>query len=301
MNNNSYNNSFNKSYNKSFNNRNNNNRNNNNRSNNKNNKSFNSNKSYNRSYNKSYGSSENTFNNYKNNNSVSQSNSNNDPLASWKKKNNEKNDTNKRWERVGYISRESTSSKSEDIRQPETQKQFYKYIQEEIDKIDFTQIKEHTLDPILASLRKLREGIVSAGLINEFNIEVFELSSRISLKARNFEELWKSLSYLISTLYEKYEYKNNAEIKDNRAEYIKYYLLYLICYIPPVDIDKSLVGNPQEVLSIYNSLSPELKQKSEITFVYDILTLFNVAPINYIRFKELYKIASDNDKIILQV
>ncbi|OUM69656.1 hypothetical protein PIROE2DRAFT_57219 [Piromyces sp. E2] len=148
--------------------------------------------------------------------------------------------------------------------------------------------------------RKLREGIVSAGLINEFNIEVFELSSRISLKARNFEELWKSLSYLISTLYEKYEYKDDIEIKDNRAEYIKYYLLYLICYIPPVDVDKSLIGNPQEVLSVYNSLSPDIKQKSEIAFVYDILTLFNVTPINYIRFNEIYKTASDNDKIIIQ-
>jgi len=207
----------------------------------------------------------------------------------------------KKWERVGYISRESTNNKSEDLRQPETQKQFYNYILEEIDKIDFTQIKEHTLDPVLASLRKLREGIVSAGLINEFNIEVFELSSRISLKARNFEELWKSLSYLISTLYEKYEYGNETKIKDNRAEYIKYYLLYLICYIPPVNIDKSLIGNPQEVLSVYNSLSQELKQKSEIAFVYDLLTLFNVAPINYVRFSEIYKIASDNDKIIIQV
>ncbi|ORX58570.1 hypothetical protein BCR36DRAFT_580177 [Piromyces finnis] len=302
MNNNFSNNSYNNSNNKSFNNTNNRNRN-NTRNNNKNNKKSNTsnNKSYIKTYNRSFNSSESNVNNYKkNNDSFKKSNVNNDPLASWKKKSNGDNDNNKRWERVGYISRESINTKSEDLRQPEIQKQFYKYILEEIDKIDLIQIKEHTLDPVLASLRKLREGIVSAGQINEFNIEVFELSSRMSLKAKNFEELWKSLSYLITTLYKNYEYRNNTTQNDNRAEYIKYYLLYLICRIPPVNVNKSLIGNPQEVLTIYNSLSSYLKNKKEMTFIYNLITLFNIAPINYFRFSELYKKTSDNDKIIMQ-
>ena len=119
------------------------------------------------------------------------------------------------------------------------------------------------------------------------------------MKAKNFEELWKSLSYLISTLYKKYT--GDIEQKNNRAEYIKYYLLYLICYLPPLNVEKSLIGNPQEVLSFYYSLSEELQQTPELTFVYNLMILFNVAPINYIHFKELYKQANDNDKILIQV
>ena len=132
-------------------------------------------------------------------------------------------------------------------------------------------------------------------------IKVFELSSRIALKAKNYEELWKSLSYLISTLYEKHKSNDTEQKNNNRAEYIKYYLLYLICYLPPINIEKSLIGNPQEVLSLYYSLPEELQQTPELTFVYKLLILFNVAPINYIRFTELYKNANDNDKILIQV
>jgi len=199
---------------------------------------------------------------------------------------------------VGYISRGNSNNKCEDLRQPETQKQFYNYILEKIEKVDFENIKECSLDPILASLRKLREGIVSSGEINEFTIEVFELSSRIALKANNFEELWKSLSYLILTLYENFKYEN--EQKNNKAEYIKYYLLYLICYLQPRNIEKTFIGNSQEVLSIYNSLSEELKNSPEISFVYEILILFNVAPINYIEFGKLYDKANEYDRILIQ-
>ena len=128
---------------------------------------------------------------------------------------------------------------------------------------------------------------------------VFELSSRIALKANNFEELWKSLSYLILTLYENFKYEN--EQKNNKAEYIKYYLLYLICYLQPRNIEKTFIGNSQEVLSIYNSLSEELKNSPEISFVYEILILFNVAPINYIEFGKLYDKANEYDRILIQV
>jgi len=297
MNNKSFNKSYNKSFNKSYNN------------NNSNNKSYH--KSYNKSYNRSYNNNNNNTSNFSsntyyntntnnNNNNSFKNDNNNDPLANWRKKGS-RNSRNERWERVGYISRDCNNNKNEDLRQPEIQKQYFKYIQEEIEKIDFSKIEEHTLDPILASLRKLREGIVSSGQKNEFNIEVFELSTRIALKAKNFEELWKSLSYLTLTLYEGEEDVDTTTKKSNKPEYIKYYLLYLICYLPSTNIEKSLIGGSHEFMSRYNLLSEKIKETPEIKFVYELLVLFNVAPINYVRFKELYKRANEYDKILIQV
>ncbi|KAJ3135601.1 hypothetical protein HK101_004106, partial [Irineochytrium annulatum] len=56
-------------------------------------------------------------------------------------------------------------------------------------------------DPVLASFRKLREGIVSAGVKDAFAVEVYEASAGTCLDAGNFAELLKSLTVLVGVLY----------------------------------------------------------------------------------------------------
>ncbi|KAJ3126905.1 hypothetical protein HK100_010024 [Physocladia obscura] len=129
------------------------------------------------------------------------------------------------------------------------------------------------LDSILASLRKLREGILASKEVNDFSIRVYETSVDICLEAGNFAELLKSLTVLVGTMYTRVN-KTVSPKDDRQAEITTLLLLYLICYVPSCKKSKSnsqssalppaSIFESKEVFKLYKKLTPLLQNDARI-------------------------------------
>lgn len=86
--------------------------------------------------------------------------------------------------------------------------------------------------PLVSHFRKLREGVYASNWSNgnhEFTIQVYEWSINASLKAQDFDELFKSLKGLVDELY---VLKRDLE----KPFFTVLYILYFCCFIKNKDI-----------------------------------------------------------------
>ncbi|TPX69666.1 hypothetical protein SpCBS45565_g02348 [Spizellomyces sp. 'palustris'] len=110
------------------------------------------------------------------------------------------------FDRLPLLSRQSDGSNMDALRMraKDIQRRFYDHILEQfnrLQKVDQTERTEYHFDPVLAKLRKLREGITSTAVYDEFAVNVYETSVDVCLLAKNFAELLKSLVQILGTVY----------------------------------------------------------------------------------------------------
>ncbi|KND04295.1 uncharacterized protein SPPG_00028 [Spizellomyces punctatus DAOM BR117] len=110
------------------------------------------------------------------------------------------------FDRLPLLSRQSDGSNMDalSMRAKDIQRRFYDHILEQFErlqKVDPTERTDYHFDPVLAKLRKLREGITSTGVYDEFAANVYETSVDVCLLAKNFAELLKSLVQILGTVY----------------------------------------------------------------------------------------------------
>lgn len=89
-------------------------------------------------------------------------------------------------------------------------------------------LNTHEVADRVLGFRKLREGIVSARRIDAFAIKAYEASVNACLLARNMNELFKSVSYLVETLYDAIPSSSSNSENQGRWRFIEMYAMLLL-------------------------------------------------------------------------
>ncbi|KAJ3316291.1 hypothetical protein HDU76_001913 [Blyttiomyces sp. JEL0837] len=139
------------------------------------------------------------------------------------------------------------TSSEQSVRNRDVQEAFFEHIlgrRKEL--LEGTSITPESYDQIVLLIRKLREGIVSAGVYDAFVVKVYETSVDVCLDAENYAELLKSLSQLVVSIYETID-ASDTEAMARRGEITGLYLMYLICY--PASVYRMAAGDKPDFLS----------------------------------------------------
>ncbi|KAJ3229724.1 hypothetical protein HDU81_005153 [Chytriomyces hyalinus] len=172
-----------------------------------------------------------------------------------------------RFEHLSLVSRSVGES---GLRDRSTQQALFEHLNERIRRFRNTDSSHRTgqsteFDPILASFRKLREGIVSSAAYDTFTIQVYEQSVDLCLEAGNYAELLKSLTHFVTIVYPE-AVASESDIKTPLREYSSLLLLYILCYIPankkPQGDDTKACFDTREFMTLQGSKKRGLNQLS---------------------------------------
>ncbi|KAJ1332674.1 hypothetical protein BSLG_008303 [Batrachochytrium salamandrivorans] len=195
---------------------------------------------------------------------------------------------------------------------------------------------------IVLSIRKLREGIVSSNRLDSFSAIgfihicqlqfanskwlclVYELSANLCLEAKNTAELFKTLVYLVHTLYpalcvDKYPvlvdgtkgYTKQDDTHLTRAEMSGFLLLLLICEIPkelkpnvgarnvPQQSSKQKChGDSFEILRLLSSLPEKITQSAPVVFAMQVYTALS-KNIDFYSLSKLWDAATHTQRMLM--
>ncbi|KAH6567337.1 hypothetical protein BASA82_001182 [Batrachochytrium salamandrivorans] len=177
---------------------------------------------------------------------------------------------------------------------------------------------------IVLSIRKLREGIVSSNRLDSFSVRVYELSANLCLEAKNTAELFKTLVYLVHTLYpalcvDKYPvlvdgtkgYTKQDDTHLTRAEMSGFLLLLLICEIPkelkpnvgarnvPQQSSKQKChGDSFEILRLLSSLPEKITQSAPVVFAMQVYTALS-KNIDFYSLSKLWDAATHTQRMLM--
>ncbi|KAJ3395040.1 hypothetical protein HDU84_004499 [Entophlyctis sp. JEL0112] len=165
------------------------------------------------------------------------------------------------------------------------------------------------LDPVLAALRKLREGIVSAGIMDDFAVRVYEFSVSVCLRAQNYPELLKSLTYLVGVLYPAFQRDTGsdeklADVKGQHAKMTGLLMLYLTCYLPMSAKNSTIrsskvVSESKEVLKLYKSAPISVQTSNSVIRAMDIHRAI-LRDVDFVHFKKLWNQLDPDEQIIVK-
>lgn len=173
--------------------------------------------------------------------------------------------------KYSYISRSTPQVGTPSLLDRDIQLEYYKEIKG---------LQSLNLDNLLARYRKLREGIVaSRAQPDVFILSVYLDSIDLSLKAKNFLELIKALEGALDVL-KAIESVRSREIQE-------YLLLYLITF----------GANTQEFFKFFMRFTGTAKDHE---FSLRVLKALN-DPMAFHDFFTIYKLASDNQRIFLDL
>ncbi|KAI8807959.1 hypothetical protein BJ742DRAFT_810136 [Cladochytrium replicatum] len=203
------------------------------------------------------------------------------------------------------------------------QEEFYAKILEEEAKMGRT-------EKVVAAFRKLREGVTSSNIHDEFAIKVYEHSVDVCLDVDDSTgELIKSLAQLIGTIYPGAEAhipetnpdKNHSLTR--RSEMSKLYLLYVIS-TPPTQVPteprrpstappsrpqsardpqlprRPLHGDINEIMKIYRALPTHIRETEDVQFAMDIFWVLR-SDLDYVRFGMLWRKMGTREKTIMKI
>ncbi|KAJ8323756.1 hypothetical protein QVD99_007081 [Batrachochytrium dendrobatidis] len=215
---------------------------------------------------------------------------------------------------LSFVSRNSNDDGRPSLCDLKVQEDYFQLILEKIG-------KDITIAPdtshIILSLRKLREGIVATSRCDAFAIRVYEQSALACLDTKNNAELFKSLVYLVNTLYP--VISTSIEVSDsssnlastNRSEMSGYLLLLLVCEIPKtkwsttpshsssVQIARQTrYGDSSEILGILYSLPHSIRQSKPVQFTMRVYTAL-VRDIDYVLLSNLWDTATCHQRMLL--
>ncbi|ORY53701.1 hypothetical protein BCR33DRAFT_711055 [Rhizoclosmatium globosum] len=192
------------------------------------------------------------------------------------------------------------------LRNRSTQEAFFTHIQEKLDAfydeerkggVTRGTRKPGALDPILSQLRKLREGVVSLGQIDTFAIHVYETSVKTCLEGRNFAELLKSLTQLVTVFYQ--EASASDVSIPNRAEMTTLLLLYMICYIPTCKKEGAQFDS-RAVMSLFATLPDSIQREAKVVNALRIQRAL-LDDFNFHLFRVCWNQLEDLEKLIASV
>ncbi|KAI8904585.1 hypothetical protein DFJ77DRAFT_480097 [Powellomyces hirtus] len=202
------------------------------------------------------------------------------------------------FDRLSLVSRDtSTADEKTSVKNRHVQQRFYSHIVaqfDELHRVPTSAQKAGHYDPVLAKLRKLREGITASSNYDAFAVQVYEYSADICLIARNFAELLKSLVGLTNTIYP----AAGSTPLHRGAEFAAYMLLYLICYAR--GSSAQTYGNPRDVMNMYKTFPPWVQDHERVRLAMRVFRALR-ADLDYVELNALWNVGSTSERVFLEV